>query len=1018
MAFAAVSCLIETLEDLLRFTFLALEIKGLQTTFISYEPTNKFVRDSLGNFLMPWHLMIPRYMIFTPRSPEKTGDGSSEFDEYIFSSNMCLYLLRRRAKDISDLWLGLPILLTVLRDSNTICHDREKMQYLERSLIDLAYRIEDAVEETVIDHSIIPKAFSFINVVVNEDPMSVMGNLTFMTQVFDMFDERCGLQISLQQALTEISLIMGEMKMIYDGTPIVIADQQSDHRSVVVDSLQHMTTKKNQVFNADDDFMSILDRVIRDSSPLELVAIVGMGGIGKTTLAQRIFDYPLTCHHFYIRAWVVVSQVYQVRDILTGILSCISQVTDEICGKSNGQLAEMVWRSLKGKRFLIVLDNIWSTKAWDDIKRCFPDDKNGSRLVLTTRQMKVANYVNPRQLPHFVNLLDKEQSWKLLQWKVFGEEPCPSELEDVGRRIARKCQGLPLVIVVIAGILLKMKRTCDCWQDIAESVNSVVSSDPEQCLEILALSYNHLPNHLKACFLYMGAFPEDCEIEVQKLIRLWIAEGFLDKKLDAHASDQLPESKSRQLLWYKTFLDNKFDRYVTDRSWASKYQPFNLLYRSKSNLEIEAETYLKDLIERNLLLVGKRTFSGEIRTCRLHEVMQDLCIREAQKENFMHVIRMDSEAHSASMINPRRLSLQSSSWGNLHSLPSPKLVRSFLCFSLGFAVQFGNLHSDTIFFQVRFKLLRVLDIIFLHFQSFPDLILQLVHLRYLAFTATYELPVSISELKNLQTLIIRGPWIPDEFGDSPVLLLEYWNMPWLRHLHTTVACYLRNPFILKNDLRTPFYPRHLQSLSFIMFSSCSPEVFSLMPHIKKLGIFESEDDYKTDASSNWLRSLVHLNQLEELKCSFHAQNRSPRNNLHWLFPSSLKKLTLSWSYVPWENMTPVTMLPELEVLKLKNHAFVGLEWEPSAEGFRCLKHLLIENHNLEHLEASRVHFPRLEHLALRSCRSLEEISFGIAEIPTLQLIELHYCGESAENSAKEIQEQIDGLNVDIRTDRS
>lgn len=104
-----------------------------------------------------------------------------------------------------------------------------------------------------------------------------------------------------------------------------------------------------------------------------------------------------------------------------------------------------------------------------------------------------------------------------------------------------------------------------------------------------------------------------------------------------------------------------------------------------------------------------------------------------------------------------------------------------------------------------------------------------------------------------------------------------------------------------------------------------------------------------------------------------------------------------------------------EVLKLKNHAFQGPEWEPSEEGFRHLKHLLIENHDLVHLEASRIHFPCLEHLALRSCMSLEEISFGIAEIPTLQLIELHYCSESAENSAKEIQEQIDGLDVDIRS---
>ncbi|CDP00693.1 unnamed protein product [Coffea canephora] len=114
----------------------------------------------------------------------------------------------------------------------------------------------------------------------------------------------------------------------------------------------------------------------------------------------------------------------------------------------------------------------------------------------------------------------------------------------------------------------------------------------------------------------------------------------------------------------------------------------------------------------------------------------------------------------------------------------------------------------------------------------------------------------------------------------------------------------------------------------------------------------------------------------------------------------------------------IAMLPNLEVLKLKNYAFQGPKWEPTEEGFHSLKHLLIENTDLIHWEAIIVrHFPCLQHLVLKSCKLLEEIPFGVEELGTLQRLEAHYCSEPIENSAKEIQEQIEGIDVIIRSDR-
>ncbi|CDP21314.1 unnamed protein product [Coffea canephora] len=245
-------------------------------------------------------------------------------------------------------------------------------------------------------------------------------------------------------------------------------------------------------------------------------------------------------------------------------------------------------------------------------------------------------------------------------------------------------------------------------------------------------------------------------------------------------------------------------------------------------------------------------------------------------------------------------------------------------------------------------------------------------------------------------------------------------MPSLRHVHITAACHLKNPFTVQDNLPRPFASEHLQTLYTIQFSCCTKEFFSVMPHLKKLGICETKEDYSTDSLSQVLNNLVCLQELETLECSFHTQNREVRKNLGLAaLPVTLKHLSLSRSYLPWEDMTFIAMLPNLEVLKLKNYAFQGPKWEPTEEGFHSLKHLLIENTDLIHWEAIIVrHFPCLQHLVLKPCKLLEEIPFGVEELGTLQRLEAHYCSEPIENSAKEIQEQIEGIDVIIRSDRN
>ncbi|KAL3510685.1 hypothetical protein ACH5RR_030086 [Cinchona calisaya] len=724
--------------------------------------------------------------------------------------------------------------------------------------------------------------------------------------------------------------------------------------------------KEEHVVGLDDDIKKIMETITGPPSGLQVLTIVGMGGIGKSTLARKVFHHCRRANEFHCLAWVDrASNSNLVRELLSNLLQSIAPSDDGILVRNCEDLGERLYRSLMRTKYLIVIDDLWNIEAWDAIQKYFPDHKSGSRILITSRFKDINNRFRDipthviQNPPYCMTLLNSEQSWNLLEKLVYGEKPCPAELVDLGKDIAAKCGGLPLAIVVIAGTLSRIRSTPNSWRDIMLSVSSVVDTGPQQCLDILAVSYKLLPLHLKACFLYMGAFPAYSEIEVRKLISLWVAEGFLDSKLS-------------------------------------------------DDLENVAESYLNDLIGRSLVLIGKRSLDGNIKTCLIHDLLREFCLREARKGHFMYVMETDAQGFPERIDNQCRLIFNLDNCADLQLLPSNPHLRSFIWLTLG-----SDFIPGIVSLQLSgFKLLIVLDMFFLRFDAFPDQLLNLVNLRYLALHVTYELDASISELRKLQSLLIYGPWNLREVEESPILSFEYWNMPCLRHLHFTVPSHVRNPPIFKQD---PSGAGYLQTLSTLTFSSCTNAVLNMMPHLKKLGISETKEEYNKDPSSECLKNLSGLQELETLKCFFYRGNPETRSLCLFSLPSNLKKLTLSGSHLSWEKMTFITLLPKLEMLKLKNYAFQGPKWELTTEVFGRLKQLLIDNTDLMHWEtASTDHLPCLEHLVLRRCKSLEEIPNVVGEGSMLRRIELHYCSKTAENSAKEFQDGI--LEVVIRSD--
>ncbi|XP_057763769.1 putative late blight resistance protein homolog R1B-16 [Salvia miltiorrhiza] len=421
---------------------------------------------------------------------------------------------------------------------------------LESRIADAAYAAEYAIESQILKH--------YTN---NGENMS--------------YD---GLYEALKKVIEDIASIEEEAKRIQGRVGF---QHQLHTKSTPSDSSSSSSIpQQSSMVGAEDVKLQMMDKLTSDRLHLQIIPIVGMGGSGKTTLARSIYEERLIKDHFDIRAWATISQEYVIRDIFARFLRQLNiEVDDDL---SEDELGGKLYRHLYGRRYLIIMDDMWSIDAWNRVRNYFPKNENGSRIVVTTRQSDLASKL-PNSNSLGMELLDEAESWKLLSKIVFGKEGCPLELEEIGENIGKSCKGLPLSIVVVGGILAKSKRTRECWEEIGENLNASVINleDDERCLKILYMSYKQLPIHLKPCFLYMGVFPEDEEIFISELIKFWVAEGFLKP------------------------------------------------VRGKSLEEIAKEC-LKDLIGRNLVLRSTQYTN----CCQIHDLLRDLCLREAENERF------------------------------------------------------------------------------------------------------------------------------------------------------------------------------------------------------------------------------------------------------------------------------------------------------------------------------------------------------------------------------------------------
>ncbi|KAL9687389.1 hypothetical protein QQ045_031790 [Rhodiola kirilowii] len=472
---------------------------------------------------------------------------------------------------------------------------------------------------------------------------------------------------------------------------------------------------KSEVVGRQTEKETIINALITESSNtcdhFEVISIIGIGGAGKTTLAQLIFNDARINQHFHIyKMWVCVNVNFDLTRILREMIRYHSKMKNYDLNLSRGQLESRLEAFLANNRFLLVLDDVWTENAdhWNSLKGLLKLGAPGSRVLVTSRNTNVANTMSTGQEPHRLCDLTDEESWQLFSKFAFINGRIPQGIEEIGRKIMCKCNGLPLAIKAMAG-LLRGNIDVNKWNNILrneiwelEEQNSMVNN--LKVLPALKLSFDHLPSHLKQCFLFCSIFPKAHSFDKSELVKIWIAEGFIP-------------------------------------------------LRSRDTLEDTGSSYFDELLGRSFFL-----FSDVSRdeTYRMHDFIHDLALSISAPDYF----QVTGETSCETGENSRHVSLlcENVVKPTSHLITKSRKVRTILMRG-GNLGDFGKILDD-LFHSLKY--IRVLDLSSSSLDALPNSIQELQLLRYLDLSKTEikMLPDSICNLLNLQTLrLLRCLWL-------------------------------------------------------------------------------------------------------------------------------------------------------------------------------------------------------------------------------------------------------------------
>ncbi|XVF86596.1 hypothetical protein PTKIN_Ptkin18bG0055200 [Pterospermum kingtungense] len=498
---------------------------------------------------------------------------------------------------------------------------------------------------------------------------------------------------------------------------------------------------EEEVYGRSQETMTLVNMLVGENSnaggsSLPVISIVGMGGIGKTTLAQLVYNHSEVESHFDKRIWICVSDTFDEITIAKEILEAFKVETLNLVGKD--YILQQIHDHVSGKKILLVLDDVWTEDAtkWEQLRISLKYCSIGSRILITTRKKRVAIIMGTMTSNLFsLNTLSHEECWSLLNHRAFyGRTKEESEnLADISRKIVEKCQGLPLAAKILGG-LLQFKRTREQWQSVLDSEIWDLEEAERDLFPPLFLSYYELPLALKQCISYCAVFPKNKVLNKDELIKLWMAQDYLKR-------GQCKE------------------------------------------MEMVGEEYFDELMMRSFFQNYKRfELDTGIKECKMHDIVHDFtqllmkaeCL--ALVNNGFEELRVDSCERARHVTSIREEAAPTNP--NVYHL---KKLRSLLIDSSNHDTSSLSTSLPMLFDQLT--CLRTLDLSNSLFgnsiEELPDQIGKLVHLRYLNLKHNRKLkklPESVCELCNLQTLNVT--WC-DSLKELPCGIGRIIN---LRHL--------------------------------------------------------------------------------------------------------------------------------------------------------------------------------------------------------------------------------------------
>ncbi|PHT69111.1 hypothetical protein T459_28598 [Capsicum annuum] len=475
---------------------------------------------------------------------------------------------------------------------------------------------------------------------------------------------------------------------------------------------------------------------------MTVVPIVGMGGMGKTTLAKAAYNDEKVKNHFNLKAWFCVSEPYDAFRITKGLLQDMGSF-DLNDDNNLNQLQVKLKEKLNGKRFLIVLDDVWNDNynEWDDLRNIFVHGDIGSKIIVTTRKESVTLMMSSGAIN--VGTLSDEASWALFKrHSLENKDPMEHpELEEVGKKIAAKCKGLPLALKMLAG-LLRSESEVEGWRRILRSEIWDLSNN--DILPALMLSYNELPPHLKPCFSYCAIFPRDYPFRKEQVIHLWIANGLVVPREDERIQDLGNPTLSRVEI---KIIIRKGWKNAKDLICWKKVSTCRIQWG-----EVDFEK-LKPLIKseqlRTLLPIEIQDLYGPRLSKRvLHNILPSLrSLRELSLSHYRI-----KELPDALFIKLKLLRFLDLSWTEIIKLP----------------------YSICTLYNLETLLLSYCT----YLEELPLQMENLINLRHLDIrnTSHLKMPLHLSKLKSLEELVGanfllggRGGWRMEDLGEAHYL---------------------------------------------------------------------------------------------------------------------------------------------------------------------------------------------------------------------------------------------------------